>query len=152
MKKRIRKQKTKAAAKANLKRRLKRSPEMRNMQFVDAPAGMAKMSDMLDDLIEPFVDAADTEGAYRNLVTMGVIAWNTAVLPTNELEESLAHLESNFPDKEDFDVAKGLLFELMKRKLALFPDDHRLVVDFTLTPQSDGWHLQVASTLSSPKS
>lgn len=149
MKKKIRKRKTKTknSAKTDLKRQMKRNPLTRNMQVVDAPAGTAKMSDMLDELVEPFADEADTEGAYTNLITIGVIAWNTAVLPRDQLDESLAILKSNFPDKEDFDTAQGLLFELMKRKLELFPDEQRLVVDFSLTQENDSWHLQVASTL-----
>lgn len=147
MKKRVRKRKTKASAKAKMKQDIKRNPAMRNAQFIDTPAGVAKMSDRLDDLIEPYVEAADTDEAYTNLVTIGVIAWNTAVLPRDQLDESLAMLGAAFPDKEDNDVLKSMLLELMKRKLELFPDDHRLIMDFTLTQENDGWHLQVAATL-----
>lgn len=151
MKKRVSKRKKRNTAKAKLKQRIMQRGAQQDIKFVKNPAGMAKMSDMLHVLIEPYEDAADTKGAYTNLVGLATLAWNTAVLPPEKLDESLAFLDKMYPDAEDKQIAQSMLMEMMKRKLELFPDVNRMIVDFTITDAHDGWHLEVASTLPRPQ-
>lgn len=61
------------------------------IKVVYEPAGHEKMSDVLDDFIEPYSDVADTEDAYRKLLMLGQMAWNTALLPDDERQVVTVH-------------------------------------------------------------
>src|SRR4051812_46828121 len=50
-------------------------------KVVYEPAGREKMSEVLEDFIEPYRDMADGENALRKLLTLALLAWNAALLP-----------------------------------------------------------------------
>ncbi len=50
-----------------------------NLSIVTNPPGIKKMSEALEELIEPFMDAADSQHALKNMVALGVMAWNGEV-------------------------------------------------------------------------
>lgn len=108
--------------------------------------GVEKMSEVLWDFVDPYLDSAETEDALRKLLTLGMAAWNAAVAGPTKGEELIRDLEQTLPPeaREHFRV---IIDPLIQRKLRYFSDNQRIILDFTLTMQPSGPYLQVASTL-----
>ena len=58
----------------------KRDSDNQDLLLIE-PAGWEKMSEVLEDFYEPFVDKAESDEDLRWLVGMAVVAWNTSLLP-----------------------------------------------------------------------
>ncbi len=148
MKKRMKKRKKRRlSAKEKLKRKLKRNHPNKNMTIVDSPEGVAKMSDMIEVILGSYIDEPESTNAFTNLIGLAVMAWNTTLLPADKQDESLDHLKNLFPQAEDLEMAKEMVAILMKRKLEIFPEVNRIIVDFSVVPDGDGWDIEIASTL-----
>lgn len=115
-----------------------------------APFGssLPKLSAQIWDYAEPLTTAAvDVEGQMR-AVDIAIICWNVALLPEKERKESIrpalheiaggdAALETELHD----------MFEMMyARKRALFADDCRFVINYSVTDTPGGLRLLVASS------
>ena len=63
-------------------------------QVLYEPAGREKMSEVLEDFVEPYRDLADTDDAFRKLLNLGMLAWNAALMPEDQrramIDEMLA--------------------------------------------------------------
>jgi hypothetical protein len=66
----------------------------------------------------------------------------TSRRPPNGLEQ----FEEDRPEIARDPVLRDVLCTLISRKLALFPDDHRFILDSEITDFDDGPHLTVVST------
>jgi hypothetical protein len=119
-------------------------------KVVFSPPGREKMSDVLEDFVEPYRDLADTEDAFRKLLNLGMLAWNAALLPGGErramIDETLgaALSRASAPDRAQ---ARVFVEEMVRRKLEHFPGNRRAIISFELTDTGTGFHLAVASTL-----
>jgi hypothetical protein len=120
-------------------------------KLVVSPPGEVKMSEVLEDFIEPYREEAQTKEATRRLLTLATIAWNVALFPkperqwmidkmiTDDLVEGDQKLKAEIQD---------LIQELIARKNRYFSENKRMIVDFELKKVGSGYHLSVASTLS----
>jgi hypothetical protein len=119
-------------------------------RVVYEPAGVEKMSAVLEDFVEPYRALADTEDGFRNLLNLGMLAWNAALLPEDQrramIDEMLAAGLSRAPG-EVRARARELVEALVRRKEEHFAANRRMIVSFTLTDRGDDYHLSVASTL-----
>jgi hypothetical protein len=132
-----------AAAKASKRRMKKRFP---GQQVISGPAGDGiKMSDVLGQFVEPYKASAQTEDAYRKLITLAVVAWNVTLFPEQERESHLEKLLEVFPG-ELRDDGRKIIRELMHRKERFFPHHKRMIMGFELTDTGTSWHLSVMST------
>jgi hypothetical protein len=133
---------------ANLKRKLQQSP-LGAERFVVAPKGEVKMSKVLADFVAPYLSFANTENAYRLLLTLGMMAWNASLLPDDEQEDMINQvLASGLPtvtDQEATDI-RTLARELIARRKALFAEHKRWIVSFEWNDTGKGYQLSVAST------
>lgn len=148
-KRRRRKRKSKRGEFERLKAKLERGP-FRGEKLVIAPSGRVKMSEVLADFVEPYMDSVDTEEAYRKLLTLAVMAWNASFLPEEEQQEMIDRvLEAGIPAGDDELRAglKGIVNMLIARKRAYFSEYTRWIIDFEVTDTGKGYHLTVASTL-----
>ena len=110
------------------------------------PAGRSKMSEVLLDFIEPYREDAESEGDLRSLLTMGIGAWNTALLPKAEQEDVINRVVAEGPiDRED--NFRRLANELIARKEKYFAHCRRFIFGYELTVTREGPHLTVLSTL-----
>jgi hypothetical protein len=119
-------------------------------KVVYEPAGREKMSEVLDDFIEPYSDLADTEDAYRKLLSLGVLAWNAALLPEDQRQAMIDKtLEAGLTRASGANRAQAREFieMLVRRKQEHFAGNQRAIISFTLSNTADGYHLSVASTL-----
>jgi hypothetical protein len=119
-------------------------------RVVYEPAGREKMSDILDEFIEPYEELAANEESYRKLLNLGVLAWNAALMPEDQRRTAIDEmLREGLPrsSKEDRAQAKAFIETLIRRKEERFAANQRAIISFELTDTGDGYHLTVASTL-----
>jgi hypothetical protein len=141
----------KALKKQRRMRRLKQrrsrpaSIPQHGLAVYDLP-GVAKMSEVLLDFVEPYRDLVGTDEALRKLLTVAMVAWNAALLPPSDREELIASTTQAHPPemREDY---RAILEPLIQRKLAVFPANRRGIVNFDLSMGASGPHLLVTSTL-----
>jgi len=132
-----------------LKSKLERGP-LRVQRFVVEPRGEAKMSEVLTDFVEPYRELADTEEAYRKLLTLAILAWNASFLPEKEQQEMVERvLVGGIPGatKELKAGLREIVSKLIARKKAYFVEYRRIIIDYELKDTGRGYHLAVASTL-----
>ena len=131
--------------------------ELRN-QFAGTianPKGEVKMSEVLEEFVEPYLDAAHNHSQREKLFSIAIIAWNLAILPESDRQSMINKflkeaLNTNDPlTRQD---TKGILDELIARKQKFFANNQRLIVDFELQDTGSSFHLSVASMLSRPAS
>jgi hypothetical protein len=126
-------------------KRHKRSPELPEL------SGVLKMSDVLDELVAPFNRNDLTDEELKQLLTYGVLAWNLAIVPKAVARQMFDAIhdpqQSSLVQRTE---AWALIEALAERKVILFPDIDRLIIDFTLTRDGDSLHLNVLSTLTPP--
>lgn len=112
------------------------------------PSGVAKMSQVVIDFIEPYVEYAETCEAYQKLVMIAIVAWNTTLLPEKEQKPMVKKMIKSLSlPRSDARDTKGIIEELIKRKNKHFAEHTRTIVDYQVTETRDGFHLSVASTL-----
>jgi len=148
-KSRKRRQKRKQRRFEGLKNKLEQGP-FRGARIVIEPSGEIKMSEVLEDFVEPYLEFAATEEAYRKLLTLAVIAWNASFLSEEEQRDMLDRvLDEGIPAGSGELKAglKGIVNELIIRKKTYFSEYTRNIIDFELTDTGTGYHLTVASTL-----
>ena len=113
-------------------------------------SGDDKLSDLLGDFLAPYSQLAEDEQSYRNLLRIGIAAWNLALFPPEQHPALLDELVS--PARLAVDAAardelRALLEALVARKRERFAAEQRYIVDFELRHTADGYQLAVASTL-----
>jgi len=103
------------------------------------------MSEVLLDFIEPYTEEAQSEDEFRSLITMGLVAWNTALLPEESHEQTLDRLidEAVRDGADDF---RQVVYEMIERKQRGFAQIKRLMLKDDLTVSEKGRHLSVIST------
>ena len=103
-------------------------------------AGREKMSEVLEDFVEPYRELADTQDALRKLLNLGMLAWNAALLPEDQrqaiIDEILAAGLSRASEAERAQ-ARELVEALVRRKEELFAANRRAIVSFELTHRGD---------------
>jgi hypothetical protein len=114
--------------------------------LISAPPGEVKMSEVLLELIDPLLEAAPTLEGMRKVVVVGLVAWNTALRPRDEWDESLKPLLATIPEDLHADFLVTVA-SLIRRKLELFPDIDRYILNYDLTMTPTGPHLNVISTM-----
>jgi len=110
------------------------------------PPGARKMSEVLDDFIEPYRDSIASDDDHRKLLTLAVPAWNAALQAADEREAMIRSAETSF--SHDARAAfRATLAPLIQRKLDHFASNRRHIVSFSLTMEPSGPYLEVMSTL-----
>ncbi len=126
-------------------------------RFVEAvinEPGVIRMSEVLEEFLEPYLEMIHTHRERDTLFSLGVFAWNAALLPQSESNDSIKHL-LNLATKNDLVASEiqEILDGMIERKLEYFADIRRVIINIELTGQEDDFHLSVASTeCTSPRS
>jgi len=104
-----------------------------------------KMSDVLEDFVEPYRQFAETKEAYWKLLSIAIIAWNATLIPEKDRLSRLDELLVALPEDARED-GRQIIEELMVRKEKLFSQYRRMIIDFELANTAGQWHLSVMST------
>jgi hypothetical protein len=110
---------------------------------------MVKMSEVLWNFVEPYLNLAPTEKDLYKLLGVASLAWNAALLSPAERARFLETTGATL-GLEAAAEFRAVMDELIQRKLDHFADIQRGIYDFTLTMNSNGPYLQVMSTMPAP--
>ena len=115
-----------------------------DMPAVFNPPGQEKMSEVLEDFVEPYLDYTGDVEPIKELMVIATVAWNAALME-GDMRASFLHdvLEAIPPDARD--DTRGVIAELIQRKLKHFAAYRRLIASVQVTDTGDGFHLAVAS-------
>ena len=131
-----------------------------------------KLSEALIDICEPYDYDDSSLDECKKLITMAVVAWNIANQPEEKRYEQLLGFINTMPEfKEELEtdfnyfmnnansqeeppasiVFLQILSALIQRKIELYPNDDRVVMDFKLEDTPTGRHLSVSSLIPAAK-
>lgn len=114
------------------------------------PGGI-RMSEILEEFLEPYAEMAESFAAYQRLLSVGMVAWNAALRPEHEREAMIEDcLRAAVPagDGEAWAVARTIIDNLVARKHKYFSQYRRPILNFKLIDEGDDqWHLTVMSVV-----
>ncbi|TAK33603.1 MAG: hypothetical protein EPO21_12465 [Chloroflexota bacterium] len=108
-----------------------------------------KMSEVLLAFVEPYQEYATTRDAFERLIAIGVVAWNAALVSPEDRHSLLDETSKSIQEsagKEDAEVYKALVNDLIKRKERYFASNKRVIVTYQVTEGKGKFHLAVASS------
>jgi hypothetical protein len=110
------------------------------------PAGVTRMSDVLEDFTEPYLKAVQNHEEREKMFTLAVVAWNAALLPRSEGHTMVDQFLKMLPEQGLVDDGiREMIDEMIQRKLEQFADIRRVIVNMELIDQGKTFHLSVAS-------
>jgi hypothetical protein len=117
--------------------------------FHIGPPGVEKMSDVLDDFVGPFIPETGGIADIRGLYGLGVVAWNTALLPEEKQQAALdAAISRMGPDAEAvLHTYREFLNQLIRRKQKYFASNRRAILRFEVYQTGEDYQLNVMSTV-----
>jgi hypothetical protein len=111
------------------------------MKIISNAPGLEKMSKVLEDFAEPWLECVQTEDDYAKVVGLAALAWNSALLPEEERFRDLDQEVVDGLGKPGYE----LLQSMIHRKLTCFPDCNRPILDYELTCIDGNLRLNVVS-------
>lgn len=104
-----------------------------------------KMSDVLEEFVEPYRQFVETKEACWKLLAVAIVAWNATLFPEKDRLSRLDELIVTLPEDARED-SRQIIEELMVRKEKFFSQHRRMIIDFELADSGEQWHLSVMST------
>lgn len=138
------------SSKSELGERLKQQKEFADSKIIWEPRGQVKMSEVITDFIQPFLEFAADEEAREFIVMSAIMAWNTNLLPPNEQKKFIKKFrkELGFIDAKLF---KSILSAMADYKKENYPELKRYILDYQLLHTKDSMHLNVVSSMQPPE-
>lgn len=96
------------------------------------PPGEIKMSEVLMELIQPEWNTCANEDAMHKLLTLGIAAWNAALLRLEKREAFVDELATTLP-ADLRSTFRSVIEPLILRKEELFPHIKRPIFSYELT-------------------
>ena len=147
--KRRRQRKRKRKQYESLKSKVEQRPLPEDKIVID-PSGAERMSEVLLEFVEPYLEFADTEEAHQTLLMMAIMAWNASLYSDGEgqdmIDRVLQKATSAAPEELRTDL-REIMSALIARRRRDFSEYTRAIVDFELTDTGKGYRLLVASTI-----
>jgi hypothetical protein len=109
------------------------------------------MSEMISEIGTPFISLGKTLAERRNRLTAVCSAWNMACAPPENRQHQLQQFANRYrrvnPDMSQDDLARIVkdMETLIGRKLKLYPDDRRQIVDARVVPVGADFRIEVVS-------
>lgn len=130
------------------------SPEQAALASAEGPKLSARIWDLIKPYRDPDREDIEPQDEVTRLLDAAVLAWNIALLPTDEherrLDEAVQGLSRGDPQARE--AAREFLANLVRRKLKRFPTDDRGVANYRLTDRGGQWNLTVLSMRRAPDS
>ena len=117
---------------------------------IHEPRGKEKMSEVLEEFAQPYLDLVDDSLEMQNkVIAMAVLAWNFTLLPRKERKAAVEDLVSSLAsqDEEMEEDTRQIVKEMIKRKERYFRANKRFILSYDISKTKDGFYLSVASTL-----
>jgi hypothetical protein len=103
-----------------------------------------KVSEVLMEFAQPWLDETRNDNETRAIIGMAVLAWNMALISEPKRWEGVSHEL----DETLREAGKAILKKMITRKLSLYSDEHRLILDYEITGTGDNLTVNVAYSLS----
>jgi hypothetical protein len=148
-KKRLRKRQGRLKLQKSREARGQRADFFEPLAAMNAPAFGQKMSQVLGDFVAPVTGCANNLTDWKRLLSLGMIAWNSALQPphcreaiiNSAIDEGLRR--ENLQDRQ---ADRKLVDWLIMRKLESFANYQRPIVAFQIDELEDGgYYLSVVS-------
>jgi hypothetical protein len=113
-----------------------------------------KMSEMISEIGAGFISVGKTLAERQNRLTAVCSAWNMACASPQNRQQQLQQFAASYrrfnPAISPDDLAKIVkdMETLIERKLTLFPEDHRQILDARVVPVGSDFRIEVASARS----
>ncbi len=133
-----------------LQKKVEQSPLSNQFEgIIENPKGAAKMSDVLEAFVEPYLDFTTNLQEREKLFSIAVVAWNLTLMPEQTQKAGIDKIIQTLPrnDRQAQKDTREIIAELMERKQQFFANNHRYIVEFHLQTIGNRHHLSVASTL-----
>jgi hypothetical protein len=114
------------------------------------PAGRERMSEILEEFVEPFRYTAESYDDFHKLLSLAVLAWNAALLPEDKRQAMVDEiLAAGFARESAADraFARQVIEAMIRRKEEHFAAIRRAILSFELTDRGDDYYLAVAASL-----
>jgi hypothetical protein len=122
-----------------------------DVQMLRDQPGLASMSDVLEELVRPYLEATSNRTQLEMMFSLGSVAWNMSILAKDSSQEMLDKSLLNMMKKQglgNVEISRFLVEKLIDRKNKLFPDNNRMIMHFDLHYAGSGqYNISVASTI-----
>jgi hypothetical protein len=122
-----------------------------DVQMLRDQPGLASMSDVLEELVRPYLEATSNRTQLEMMFSLGSVAWNMSILAKDSSQEMLDKSLLNMMKKQglgNVETSRFLVEKLIDRKNKLFPDNDRMIMHFDLHYAGSGqYNISVASTI-----
>jgi hypothetical protein len=131
-----------------MKKKKKRTKEG-NLVINTSPE--VKMSQLIGEYASDYINMGETTEERQSYLNSACSAWNIAVLPDHLREEALRRNIEEYkrinPGIDDADNLAHDLRKLIEKKLQMFPDVKKVIIDAAIEPISDTkYRILVTST------
>lgn len=122
-------------------------------EIVIEPPGQDKMSKILLEFVQPFVEALDPkyETIWEKIINLGVIAWNCTLLEPVQSQEMIEDtLNRIFPlnyDTKGREKMANLLNLMIDFKKEYYSEYNRFIYDYQIQDKGDTLNLSVISAI-----
>lgn len=125
-----------------------RSPDTIQMQHPLEYASARKLSEVILEFAQPLTNAVEGTEGEEKAIKMSITFWNASLLPKKKALKAIQPaLDDMTNDDQALKAEFYSMFDLMyARKESYYPTDKRLIVDYSLEENKEGFYLQVAST------
>jgi hypothetical protein len=142
------------------KRKMRRPPEfhrefisrleekglLKGRKLLYQPEGYDKMSAVVWDFIEPYMEYAPTYEALGRLIVLAILAWNASMLPDDEAKAMVERVVNSQPlSQSDHDMMIDVVEDLIERRKKHFAQYTADILDYKLTETEDEFRLSVVS-------
>ena len=131
-----------------LQEKLEKEGLLAGKKLLTNPEGEVKMSDVIEEFMQPWHNMAQNLDEFKNLLGLVVLAWNASLFDADKQEETIEQIVSSQGIPQEGQEVFGQTFrEMIARKLEHFADNHRKIVEFDVKEIGDEFYFSVASTL-----
>ncbi len=109
-----------------------------------------KMSDVIEEFIEPYRQSATTLVEYQRLIGTAILAWNAALDQGTKRAALLRVMLKTIAPKVDRQTQEdfyAIVGEMIERKEKYFASNRRPIVNYRVTETPEGMHLSIASLI-----
>ena len=116
---------------------------------IDNPEGIA-ISPSLVELVQPYLDEAESLNEVKVIVSAGALAWNSVIMPEAERKRTLENIAASLDD-ETAPAYLSLVQELADRKQDMFPDDPRVITGWDVRKKAGRPYVTVSAVVNLPE-
>ena len=124
---------------------VRESSGLEDARFRVATEGEQKMSDIIMDFVDPYLDGDEGSEYLDKAIGIATIAWNAALVPEGERRLMLDSALRELPSADAVPLAI-VLDRMIQRKQERFQANKRTIIRHHIAETEDGLHLSVVST------